>query len=59
MTRLEVLVEEPSAKKALRYILPKIVARRAKTKVLDMRNKGRLLRELPARLRGYRARIAR
>lgn len=58
MTYLEVLVEEPSAEEALKYILPKIISDRASAKIHNMRNKGRLLRELPARLRAYRSRIA-
>lgn len=59
MIRLEVLVEEPSAEEALKHILQKIVAGRARTSIHNMRSKGRLLRELPARLRGYRSRIER
>jgi len=54
MTHLEVLVEEPSAEEAMRHILPKIVAGRASCKIINMRNKGRLLKELPKRLRAYR-----
>jgi len=57
MSRLEVLVEEPSAEEALRHILPKIIARRAAFRLINMRSKGRLLRELPKRLRAYRRRI--
>lgn len=57
MKALEVLVEEPSAQEALRHLLPKIVGDRAVFKVINMRNKSRLLRDLPARLRAYRKRI--
>lgn len=58
MIRLEVLVEEPSAEEALRLILPGLLEGRASFKLINMRNKGRLLRELPARLRGYERQIA-
>jgi hypothetical protein len=54
MSRLEVLVEEPSMEEALRHLLPKIIGNRAKWKVINMRNKGRLMKELPNRLRGYK-----
>ncbi|MCG6867654.1 MAG: DUF4276 family protein [Gammaproteobacteria bacterium] len=57
--RLEVVVEEPSAEEALKHILPKIVGARARVKVINMRSKSRLLKELPARLRAYRKRIGR
>lgn len=55
--RLEVIVEEPSAEEAMKYLLPKIVGTRAESKVINMRNKSRLLKDLPARLRAYRKRI--
>ena len=57
MTVLEVLVEEPSAQEAMRYVLPRIIGNRAEFKVINMRNKSRLLRDLPARLRAYKKRI--
>lgn len=57
MTRLDVFVEEPSAEEALRHILPTLVGGRAQVKLINMKNKGRLLRELPSRLRAYRTRI--
>ncbi len=57
MIRLQVLVEEPSAEEALRHLLPKIVNEKARWKIINMRNKSRLLKELPARLRAYRVRI--
>jgi hypothetical protein len=55
--RLEVIVEEPSAEEAMRHLLPKIVGTRAETKVINMRSKSRLLKDLPPRLRAYRKRI--
>lgn len=55
--RLEVVVEEPSAEEAMKHLLPKIVGTRARIKVINMRNKSRLLRDLSARLRAYRKRI--
>ena len=55
--RLEVIVEEPSMEEALRHLLPKILGRRARWRIVNMRNKGRLLRELPKRLRAYWKRI--
>jgi hypothetical protein len=55
--QIDVLVEEPSAEEALRIILPKILAGRAKFKLINMRNKSRLIGELPARLRGYKKRL--
>jgi len=57
MSSLHVLVEEPSMEEALKHLMPKIVAGRAKWKVINMGSKGRLLKELPARLRAYRQRI--
>ena len=57
MTALEVLVEEPSAQEAMRFLLPNMIGDRAAFKVINMRNKSRLLRDLPARLRAYRKRI--
>ncbi len=57
MMRLEVLVEEPSMEEALRHIMPRILRDRARFKTINMRNKGRLLKELPKRLRAYRKRI--
>ncbi len=57
MSRLELLVEEPSMEEALRHLLPKIIQDRAQWKVINMRNKGRLLKELPNRLRAYKRRM--
>lgn len=55
--QIDVLLEEPSAEEALRTILPKILAGRATFRLINMRNKSRLLGELPARLRGYKNRL--
>ena len=57
MTRLEILVEEPSMEAALREIMPKILRMRAHWKPINMGSKGKLLKALPARLRAYRKRI--
>ena len=57
MMQIEVLLEEPSAEEALRHLLPKIINGRARLKLINMRNKSRLLQELPSRLRGYTMRI--
>ena len=57
MRRLEVLVEEPSMEETLRHLLPKIIQDLAHWKVINMRNKGRLLKELPHRLRAYKRRM--
>lgn len=57
MSRLEVLVEELSMEEALRHLLPKIVQGRVQWKIINMRSKGRLLKELPSRLRAYRRRM--
>jgi hypothetical protein len=55
--QIDVLLEEPSAVEALRFILPKILAGRAKFKLINMRNKSRLIGQLPARLLGYKKRL--
>jgi hypothetical protein len=57
MSRLEVLVEEPSMEEALRHLLPKIIGNRAMWKVINMRSKGRLMKDLPNRLRSYKQRM--
>jgi len=49
---LEVLVEEPSAERALRHLLPKIVPHVA-FGIRDFRGKDMLLKDLPNRLLGY------
>lgn len=54
---LEVLVEELSAKEALDHLLPKIVPD-VSFEMRVFRGKEALLRELPARLRGYAGWIA-
>ena len=55
--QLEVLVEEPSAEEALRHILPKVLRGRAKSKIVNLGSKYKLLKLLPARLAAYRVRI--
>ena len=57
MVRLEILVEESSMEAALREIMPKLLQGRANWKPINMGSKGKLLRDLPARLRAYRSRI--
>lgn len=57
MIRLEVLVEEPSAEAALRYLLPRLVVGRARARVVDFGSKYALLKVLEARLRAYRRRV--
>ncbi|WP_232319719.1 DUF4276 family protein [Prosthecochloris sp. HL-130-GSB] len=54
---IELILEEPSAEAAMRLIMPKILAGRAEVNYINMRNKSRLLQELPARLRGYKEQI--
>jgi hypothetical protein len=55
--QIDILLEEPSAEEALRNLLPKIIKGRARVNLINMRNKSRLLQELPARLCGYKRRI--
>lgn len=55
--QIVVLLEEPSAEEALRHLLPQIINGRARFKSINMRNKSRLLQELPSRLSGYTKRI--
>jgi len=57
MICLEILVEEPSMEVALREIMPNILQGRARYKLINMGSKGKLIKGLPARLRGYRRRI--
>ena len=57
MTRLEILVEEPSMEAALREVMPKILHGRAYWKSINMGSKSKLLKTLPARLRAYQKRI--
>ncbi len=57
MTRLEILVEEPSMEAALREVMPRILHGRAYWKSINMGSKGKLLKVLPARLRAYQRRI--
>ncbi len=53
MIHLEFLLEEPSAEAALQVLLPKIILGRATFACHVMGGKKTLLKELPARLRGY------
>ncbi len=39
MTQLEVLVKEPSAEEAMRYILPKALRNRARFKIINFGSK--------------------
>jgi hypothetical protein len=55
--QIDVLLEEPSTVEALRIILPKILAGKAKFRLINMRNKSRLIGELPKRLLGYKKRL--
>lgn len=55
--RLEVLVEEPSAKVALDILLKKMVSGTTRFAVRDFGSKHKLLRVLPERLAGYAKRI--
>jgi hypothetical protein len=57
MTHVEFQVEEPSMEAALDGLLPRILGDRATWKIINYRSKQRLLRNLPDRLRGYRARL--
>jgi len=52
--RLEFLVEEESAEKALNILIPKIVGEEVFFQIHSFQGKGDLLRKLPDRLRGYR-----
>lgn len=57
MPQLEVIVEEPSAREALRHLLPKVLRGRARTKVVNLGSKYKLLKVLGDRLMAYRTRI--
>ena len=54
---IEFLVEEPSAEEALRHLLPRLIARRAQWKLINLGSKYKLLNALPQRLAAYRRRI--
>jgi hypothetical protein len=56
MNHVEFQVEEPSMEAALDGLLPRIIGDRATWKIINYRNKRRLSKNLPDRLRGYRAR---
>lgn len=57
MSRLEVLVEEPSAEAALRYLLPRLLPAAVRWKIVNLKSKPKLLKVLEARLRAYRVRV--
>ncbi|SMP39763.1 protein of unknown function [Desulfonatronum zhilinae] len=57
MIQLEMLVEEASAEEALRHLLPSLLRGRARTKVINLGSKYKLLKVLEDRLRAYRTRI--
>lgn len=57
MSRLEVLVEEPSAEAALRHLLPSLLPKAVRWKIVNLKSKPRLLTVLEERLRAYRARV--
>lgn len=57
--RIEFQVEEPSMEAALEKLLPRIVGNLPQCRIIKYRGKRDLLKQLPARLRGYRDRLAR
>lgn len=57
MSRLEVLVEEPSAEAALRHLLPSLLPAAVPWKIVNLKSKPKLLSVLEARLRAYRVRV--
>jgi hypothetical protein len=57
MRTLEVLVEDQSTEQALKAILAKIIAGRAKYAIRNFNSKPKLLHLLPDRLAGYKERI--
>lgn len=57
MTTIEILAEEPSAKQALRVLLPKLLPRGTGFRIIDLQSKYKLLKVLEDRLRAYRRRI--
>ncbi len=52
--RVDILVEEPSAKIALTILLPRVLPDKIRCYILDFQDKGRLLRELDDRLKAYK-----
>jgi hypothetical protein len=54
LSRLELLVEEPSMEAALSHLVPKLLGPDFSFSVYPHQGKRDLLKELPARLRGYR-----
>ncbi len=57
MSRLEVLVEEPSAEAALRHLLRDLIPAAVRWKIVNLKSKPNLLNVLEARLRAYRVRV--
>lgn len=55
--RIDFIVEEPSAEEALRHLLPRLIGKRAKWKLINLGSKYKLLKVLPQRLAAYRRRI--
>jgi hypothetical protein len=52
---IEILVEEQSAEEALKILLPRLLSPDTTYRLLNFQGKHNLLRQLPARLRGYAA----
>lgn len=52
---IEFLVEEPSMETALLSLLPRILSSETTNRIIQFQGKQNLLRQLPARLRGYAA----
>jgi len=50
---IEILVEEQSMEEALKILLPRILPAETTYRILNFQGKKNLLRQLPARLRGY------
>jgi Domain of unknown function (DUF4276) len=57
MTHIEFQVEEPSMEALLDGLLPRLIGTRASWKVINYGSKHRLLKSLPARMRGYQKRL--
>jgi hypothetical protein len=57
--RIEFQVEEPSMEAALQQLIPRLIGNQLPGRIIMYRGKRDLLKQLPARLRGYRDRLAR
>ena len=57
MTYIEFQVEEPSMEALLNNLLPRIVRVNTTWRIINYRNKQKLLKKLPERLRGYKKRL--